>query len=76
MPHINRFDTSTKPIATDDDPTNSVTVAGGAQAGTACETNDPLSLARFCAQRLNLQIQLDTEVRDRLQFRVSNIRCV
>ena len=58
---------SSLPIATDgDNLTNSVAGSFCARAPIACETTDPLTLARFCAQRLNLAIHVDIEDRDRL----------
>lgn len=68
---------SSLPIATDgDNLTNGVTGPYRAPAPSACETTDPLSLAKFCAQRLNLPIHVDIEDRDRLQIRISNIRII
>jgi len=68
---------SSFPIATDgDNLPNGVTGPYRAPAPSACETTDPLSLAKFCAQRLNLPIHVDIEDRDRLQIRISNIRII
>ena len=59
-----------------DDLTSSATGQYLANVSDGLEPIGPFSLARYCAQRLNLRMRVVIPEQDRLQIRISNIRIV
>ena len=60
----------------DIDRSSSATGQLAAILSDSLESIGPLSLARYCAQRLNLRLRVVIPQQDRLQIRISNIKCV
>ena len=59
-----------------DDLANGATDLYCVQMDDGTESTGPLTLARFCTQRLNLQLRVVVMDHERLQIRISNIKCV